>query len=112
MPGKTYSPGDVVVIHFPFSDLSTLKKRPAFVLADISHDDVILCQISSKPTGPTPAISLSLADFIAGGLPINSFVKPYHLFTSDKSLIIKTAGRTNLGKVKEVYHAIYLLFKT
>jgi mRNA interferase MazF len=39
--------GDVVVIPFPFSDLSGSKCRPAFVLADLEGDDVVLCQITS-----------------------------------------------------------------
>ena len=39
--------GDVVVILFPFSDLSGSKRRPALVLADINGDDVILSQITS-----------------------------------------------------------------
>jgi mRNA interferase MazF len=38
--------GDVVVIPFPFSDLSASKKRPALVVSNITGDDIILCQIS------------------------------------------------------------------
>jgi hypothetical protein len=40
--------GDVVIIPFPFTDLSGNKKRPAFVVADLSGDDIIVCQITSK----------------------------------------------------------------
>ena len=40
--------GDVVVIPFPFSDLSASKKRPALVLASLEGDDLILCQITSE----------------------------------------------------------------
>ncbi|MFA6084453.1 hypothetical protein [Mucilaginibacter sp.] len=40
--------GDVVVIPFPFSDLSGSKRRPALVLADLPGDDIILCQITSQ----------------------------------------------------------------
>lgn len=39
--------GDVVVIPFPFSDLSQAKRCPALVLAGLSGDDIILCQITS-----------------------------------------------------------------
>jgi mRNA interferase MazF len=42
--------GDIVVIPFPFSDLSGSKKRPALVLADLQGDDIILCQITSQQT--------------------------------------------------------------
>jgi len=40
--------GDIVVVPFPFSDLSNSKRRPALVIADLTGDDVILCQITSR----------------------------------------------------------------
>jgi mRNA interferase MazF len=40
--------GDVVVLPFPFSDLSSQKRRPALVVAVASADDVILAQITSR----------------------------------------------------------------
>lgn len=40
--------GDVVVVPFPFSDLSAAKRRPALVVAALSGNDVILCQITSR----------------------------------------------------------------
>jgi len=40
--------GEVVVIPFPFSDLTQAKRRPALVLAELEGDDLILCQITSQ----------------------------------------------------------------
>ncbi len=40
--------GDVIVVPFPFSDLSASKKRPALVVASLKGDDVILCGYTSK----------------------------------------------------------------
>lgn len=40
--------GDVVVIPFPFSDLTQTKKRPALVLAEAGGSDLVLCQITSQ----------------------------------------------------------------
>ena len=37
--------GDVVVVPFPFSDLTEAKRRPALVLAELDRVDRILCQI-------------------------------------------------------------------
>ena len=34
--------GDVVVVPFPFSDLSQAKRRPALVVAQLTGDDLIL----------------------------------------------------------------------
>jgi mRNA interferase MazF len=39
--------GDVVVVPFPFSDLTAAKRRPALIIAELSGDDLILCQITS-----------------------------------------------------------------
>jgi hypothetical protein len=38
--------GDVGVMPFPFSDLSTNKRRPTLVLAELPGDDLIVCQIT------------------------------------------------------------------
>ena len=40
--------GDIVVVPFPYSNLSAAKKRPAFVAASLNGEDIILCQITSK----------------------------------------------------------------
>ena len=40
--------GDIVVVPFPFSDLTNSKRRPALVITELTGDDVILCQITSK----------------------------------------------------------------
>jgi PemK-like, MazF-like toxin of type II toxin-antitoxin system len=39
--------GDVVIVPFPFSDLTQTKRRPALVVASLSGEDLILCQITS-----------------------------------------------------------------
>lgn len=55
--------GAVVLVRFPFSDLSQTKLRPAAVLADAGRDDWILCQVTSKPYGHTQVIKLEDTDF-------------------------------------------------
>ena len=40
--------GDVVVVPFPFSDLSHTKRRPALVVEELEGGDRILCQITSQ----------------------------------------------------------------
>ena len=40
--------GDVVVIPFPFSDLSNSRRRPALVISSLHGDDLILCKFTSK----------------------------------------------------------------
>ena len=101
--------GDVVVVPFPFSDLSANKKRPALVVATLTGDDVILCQITSKSIGDSYAIALSNADFKAGTLRQDSHIRPNRLFTADSSIILYRAGVVNPEKIKEVVAKIVQL---
>lgn len=40
----TFAAGAVVLVPFPFSDLSQAKVRPAVVLGDAGRGDLVLCQ--------------------------------------------------------------------
>jgi mRNA interferase MazF len=95
--------GDVIVLPFPFSDLSAAKKRPALVVAPLqAHNDVILCMITSKNTKDISAISITEKDFANGRLPHDSNVRPNRLFTADANIILRTAGRLSSEKIDEV----------
>ena len=72
----TPSKGSVVLLRFPFSDLSQSKLRPAVVLASADRDDWILCQLTSKPYGDARAIPIADADFAVGGLRLASYARP------------------------------------
>ena len=61
------STGSVVLVPFPFSDLSQAKLRPAVVLASGNRNDWVLCQVTSKPYGDRRALELCDSDFVAGG---------------------------------------------
>jgi len=98
--------GDVVIIPFPFSDLSGNKKRPAFVVADLSGDDVIVCQITSKSKYDTLALSLGTQDFVSGGLPVESFIRPNKIFTADKNIILSVAGHLSEDKIRDTINTV------
>ncbi len=68
--------GDVVVIPFPFSDLTQTKRRPALVISALEGDDVILCQITSRTIRDNYAILLEDKDFKTGELKQSSNVRP------------------------------------
>ena len=87
--------GDIVVIPFPFSDLSDTKKRPALVLADLHGDDIILCQITSQFTKDNYSIPLKDHDFLSGKLDVPSNIRPNRIFTADKNIVIKKVALIN-----------------
>jgi mRNA interferase MazF len=88
----TPAAGEVVLVPFPFSDLSQSKVRPAVCLADAGRGDSILCQITSKPYGDPAAVPLDSPDFASGGLLVGSFARPGKLFTAHSGLIIRSVG--------------------
>ena len=84
--------GTVVVIPFPFSDLSEQKKRPALILGDSDYRNYITCQITSqKPKDHF--IELTNAEISGGELPrTRSYIRYRLLFTASPDLIIKEGG--------------------
>jgi mRNA interferase MazF len=94
--------GDVVVVPFPFSDLSAAKKRPALVVATLTGNDVILCQITSQAMTDAYAIPLSDDDFAKGNLRQISNVRPNRLFTAEAGIILYRVGNVSPEKMQEV----------
>ncbi len=84
--------GTIVLIRFPFSDLSQAKLRPTVALAHAGRGDWILCQITSNPYGDSHAIAITEADFEVGSLRVDSFVRPGKLFTASSSLMVAQVG--------------------
>jgi len=98
--------GDVVVVPFPFSDLSTVKRRPALVVAAPGGDDVILCQITSQQIRDRYAVGITELDFTEGTLHKPSNIRPNRLFTASFDLILYRAGHLNDQTVMSVINGI------
>ena len=103
--------GDVVVVPFPFSDLSANKRRPAFVLAKGEYGDFILCQITSKSKKGIKSIELKEEDFREGKLKITSHIMPRKIFTADSGLILYKVGNVKKEKIKEIEEIICKIIK-
>lgn len=100
------SVGQVVLVPFPFSDLSRTKMRPAVVLADAGRDDWILCQVTSNPYGDEKAITVSEKDFQSGALRVTSYARPGKLFTANASLIVESVGLLKKATVKQMIESV------
>jgi mRNA interferase MazF len=105
------SAGAVVLVPFPFSDLSQSKLRPAVVLADAGRGDYILCQITSNPYADPRAFELTNAAFADGSLQRISYARPGKLFTAHHSLIRSTVGRLQQRAIKDLQSRVIQLFR-
>ena len=75
--------GDIVVVRFPYSDLTSIKKRPAMIVKSIAGNDYLLTQITSKSYEKSEEVRIENVDFIEGNLKRISFVRFTKLFTAD-----------------------------
>ena len=107
----TPAAGKVVLIPFPFSDLSQSKLRPAVVLADAGREDWVLCQVTSKPYGDSRSILLNDGGFEEGSLRVESYVRPGRLFTANQSLIVSEVGHLKEAAFLQIIDAIVSILK-
>jgi len=106
----TLQRGDIVLVPFPFTDLTRQKARPAVVVSsqrfNTTSPDVILVAISSK----LPAIANDMelivrhgsAGFQATGLRVSSVIRPTKLVTLQQSLIYTTLGKLDGLMIEEL----------
>jgi len=103
--------GAVVLVRFPFSDLSQTKLRPAVVLADAGRGDWILCQVTSKSYGDGRAVKLEESDFAAGSLRAVSYARPGKLFTANLNLIVSGVATLKSQSLQQVVDAVVDLLR-
>ena len=94
--------GDIVVVPFPFSDLTQAKRRPALIIADLEGNDYILCQITSKDIRDKYSVPIEDSDFDDGSLKQNSNVRPNRIFTADKNIILYRIGHLRPEKINQI----------
>jgi mRNA interferase MazF len=100
--------GEVVIVPFPYSNFAVTKNRPALILIDLPGPDAVLAAITSTGNDPN-AVALDARDFQTGKLDHPSFIHPTKLFTFQKNVIGKVAGKITNTKWKEVISKIISL---
>ena len=104
--------GAVVLVRFPFSDLSRSKLRPAVALAEAGRDDWILCQVTSNPYSDVKAITLSAESFRQGGLQRTGYARPGKLSTANRELMIAQVGELTVEALKQVVDTIVQMLRS
>ena len=117
MPSTTnFRRGDVVLVPFPFTDLSTAKQRPALVVSadhfNATRNDVLVAAITSQvPPG------LAVDEFLipqnalaACGLPKPSVIRLSKLVALHQRLLIKRLGAIRPPPLLQVLTQLRQLF--
>lgn len=93
---------DIVLVDFPFSDLTRTKKRPALVINSLSGENAILCQITTKRRNIQKYEILLPKESCIGDIRFNSFIYLDMIFTLHKSLIRRKIGEIDNLRIKQV----------
>jgi mRNA interferase MazF len=87
----SYSQGEVVLVKYPFSDLSNAKIRPAIIINVVhSSQDIFIVPLTSKTSALLEG-EFVLADWQGAGLNVASAVKR-GLYTVRQDLVVKRVG--------------------
>jgi len=106
-----YKRGEIVLIPVPFSDLSSVKRRPVLVISKTSHNfsnsDIIVIAITSNLQ--QNGIVIETKDLITGELPKTSVIRCDKIYTLEQRIVIKKIGTVSDNILKAVIHDINIL---
>ena len=89
-----YKRGEIVLIPVPFSNLSSVKKRPVLVISNTLYNyanrDIIVVAITSNLQ--QSGITIDTKDLIAGELPKTSLIRCEKIYTLEQSIVLKSFG--------------------
>lgn len=102
-----YEQREIVLLPFPYTDLTTAKKRPALIISNKNFNnkgDIICLLITTNDRKED--VQIKKDSFEEGGLPFKSFVRPYRIFTINKKLVLRKLCRVNKKFYKKVFNEL------
>ena len=92
---------DIILVNFPFSDLSRTKLRPALIITEPKRENIILCQITTKKRN-IEDFEIKLAKKATkGNIKFDSNIYIDLIFTLHKDLVSRKIGHVEEDKVKK-----------
>ncbi|MCF8113065.1 MAG: type II toxin-antitoxin system PemK/MazF family toxin [Desulfotignum sp.] len=104
---------DIVLVPFPFTDLSTSKKRPALIISPDEYNsgiDVIIAFITSNMAVKSKPGDYHIREWKQANLPKPSLIR-MKLATIDKSIIVRKLGRLSQRDMDIFRQVISTFFK-
>lgn len=111
--GTVFNQGDILIVPFPFSDLTSVRQRPVLVLSKKEYnekcEDIITCGITSNLKDSKYSVLIDISDLMEGGIPVKSRIKIDKLFTLEKSIVRKKIARVNKETFEKVKREFFNL---
>ncbi len=112
-PSATFERFEVLVVPFPFTDRLATKRRPALVLSNVAFNrsagHAVMAMITSAEQTAWPN-DVTIRDLDAAGLPMPCVVR-MKLFTLDRRLVLKAAGRLSKRDADSVARSLSTILK-
>lgn len=97
----SYSKNEIVLVRYPFSDLTSAKVRPAIIVnAPHASQDILIVPLTSRTTGLLTG-EFVLANWKEAGLNVETAVKR-GIFTIHEKLVLKSVGRLLTGDAEKL----------
>ena len=105
--------GDIILIPFPFSELTDVKVRPAMVICSTKdkYKDLVLAAISSQNQASVTANEMLIAPDASNKLRKSSVLKVDRIFTLKKENSIARLGKLSVTDLKLFKHKFVALVK-
>ena len=106
---------DIILIKFPFYDLSGAKVRPALVISNDEYNnkslDAVELAMTSNLSRSEYKVIIESKDLESGSLPVKSAVRVDKPFAVSQNKVLKIQGKSNNTKFKEAGNAILKLIR-
>ena len=111
--GIQYKQGEILIVPFPFSNLSNVKRRPVLILSsdkdNKNSEDLIICGITSNLKDKKHSVAIENPNLLVGQIPFKSLIKIDKLFSIEKSIVIKKIAKLNQDTFEKVKKEFYSL---
>lgn len=88
--------GEIILIPIPFSDLTSIKKRPVLVLSSNRYnektEDLIVAAVTSNNCSGADTVKITQSDFVEGNLPHESWIRADKLYSLSQKIALKRMG--------------------
>lgn len=81
-----YEKRDIILVPFPFSELTSVKKRPALVLVNIKHRGELICMMLTSTRKIDASVDVPIDKMYGTGLPKPTVARIYQSVYPEKHL--------------------------
>ena len=87
---RSYRPGEIVLLQFPFSDAAGMRRRPTLVMLDTGDEDIVVARVTSHVV--RDEFDIDVIDWESARLLLPSIVRVHKLATIEKTLVERRLG--------------------